>query len=247
MFGFFKKNNKLSAEIVSMLPISTDIHSHILPGIDDGAQDIEASMVLITGLQKLGIKKMVATPHIIGDMFRNNAETISNALNIVNTTCKQRGIDIEITAAAEYMLDDYFMDLLKHNVPLLTIHDNLVLTEQSYNMPTRNINEICFSIHTEGYKPILAHPERYGYYYGQYEAYDELKNLGFLFQVNLLSLTGYYGKGAKQAAKYLFEKGMVDYVGTDIHHPKHLEAFGVPENLQAIARATAGKTYNTLG
>ena len=141
---------------------------------------------------------------------------------------------------------DYFVSLLQHNVPLLTIHDNLVLTEQSYNMPTQNINEICFEIHTEGYKPILAHPERYGYYHNKYEKYEELKNLGFLFQINLLSLTGYYGKGAKMVAKFLIDQGMVDYVGTDIHHPRHLESLSSPANLEQIHKSLAGKNYNLL-
>src|SRR5437868_11308501 len=118
MFGFGKKNK---IDPSNVLNIEQDIHSHILPGLDDGSPDVATSLELIKGLQKLGIKKSVATPHIIGDMFRNNPSTINAALQILKDACLQEHIDFEVHAAAEYMLDDYFMNLLHSKEPLLTI------------------------------------------------------------------------------------------------------------------------------
>ena len=125
MFGIFKR--KPSDDVNAVLPVSTDMHSHILPGIDDGSPDIETSLRLVKGIYNLGIRTTVATPHIIGDMYRNTHETINAALAKLKDACATAGIDIAISAAAEYMLDDYFMKLLRHDEPLLAIHDNIIL------------------------------------------------------------------------------------------------------------------------
>lgn len=243
MFNFFKKTAKEDLTLQG-LPVTTDIHSHVLPGIDDGSPDIATSIRLLKGLQQLGIKKMVATPHIIADLYRNTPETIKSALERLKPVMEQEQVDIELTAAAEYMMDDYLLKLLKNDEPLLTIHKNIVLTEQSYATPTVNLNEIAFIMVSLGYRPIMAHPERYGYYHNNYDEYTHLKDMGFLLQVNLLSLTGYYGKSVAKAAKYILENDLADFVGTDLHHDRHLEMLGSPSNLQLFHRYTSTKTYN---
>jgi len=241
MFKFFKKDNQRSFNETQLL-LKTDIHSHVLPGIDDGSPDIESSLELLKGMHELGIRKVVATPHIIGDMYRNNAATITAALEKLKEAIPGSGLDIELSAAAEYMLDDYFLSLLKNNTPLLSIHDNIILTEQSYVMPLGNLHEVAFELVTRGYKPIMAHPERYGYYHNNFEIYEDLKEMGFLLQVNLLSLTGYYGSSATKAAKFIFEHGLADLVGTDMHHTNHLHA--LKENIPLIAHYVNGKGFN---
>lgn len=244
MFSFFKKKPKPAFTGPLLLPVSQDLHSHILPGIDDGSPDIETSIRLVKGLYDLGIRKTVATPHIIADMFRNTPETINAALDKLRTAVKKEGIAIEISAAAEYMLDDYFLKLLRSKNKLLTVHKNIVLTEQSYATPTGNLNEIAFEMAGAGYKPIMAHPERYAFYHNNYDAYTHLKDMGFLLQVNLLSLTGYYGKGVARAARYLFEREMVDFVGTDLHHDRHLDMLRHPESIRIFNEVTGEKKYN---
>ncbi|HMI79320.1 MAG TPA: CpsB/CapC family capsule biosynthesis tyrosine phosphatase, partial [Ferruginibacter sp.] len=170
MFNFFR--NKRSVEnLPGNLPVTLDIHSHILPGIDDGARDIETSLQLIQGLHDLGIRRSIATPHIIGDMYRNTPEVINAALEKTRAACKKAGIDIELSAAAEYMLDDYFMELLKNRSPLLTLHKNILLTEISYSTPTDNLEEIVSGIIEGGYRPVLAHPERYFFFHRNFEKY----------------------------------------------------------------------------
>jgi protein-tyrosine phosphatase len=245
MFNFFKKTDK-NENIIHQLPVHTDIHSHILPGIDDGAPDIEAALILVKGLARLGIKKTIATPHIISDLYRNTPQTITAALDKLKAACIKEAVDIEIEAAAEYMLDDYFIKMLRTGQPLLTIHKKIILTEQSYAAPTHNLNEISFDLISKGYRPIMAHPERYAFYHNNYEAFTDLKNMGFLLQVNFLSLTGYYGKPVARAAKYIFDNDMADLVGTDLHHAKHLQMLQDPANLNLISRYLSKRVYNDL-
>ncbi|HTB53375.1 MAG TPA: CpsB/CapC family capsule biosynthesis tyrosine phosphatase [Ferruginibacter sp.] len=244
MFSFFKRKDIV--DLPEYLPIQTDIHSHILPGIDDGSPDIETSLRLVKGIYDLGIKRSIATPHIMGDMYKNNPETIAAALKKLKTACVQAQIDIELSAAAEYMIDDQFMRIIRSKSPLLTIHENIILTEQSYAVRTNNLEEIAAEIIANGYRPIMAHPERYFFYYKDYDNYFQLKEFGFLLQVNLLSLTGHYGKQAEKAAKFILQENLADLVGTDMHHQGHLSLMQKRENLQKLHQHLEGRTYNVL-
>ncbi len=246
MFSFFRKKNTAAEEAVLSLPVQTDIHSHILPGIDDGSPDIETSLRLVKGIYRLGIRKTIATPHVISDLYRNTPETIGNALQQLREAVKSEGIDIEINAAAEYMLDDYFFKLLKTPKQLLTLYDNVLLTEQSYATPSSNLHEISFELQTAGFKAIMAHPERYAYYHGDNEAYSHLKDMGFMLQVNLLSLTGYYGKPVARAARYIIDHGLADFVGTDLHHDRHLAMLSDPANLRMFSALLRDRSFNRI-
>lgn len=243
MFSFLTKKNK--AVLFEEDPyITLDIHSHILPGLDDGAPDIAASLQLVKGMYDMGIRKAVATPHIIGDMYRNTPEIINAALVKLKAACAAENIQVQLSAAAEYMLDDYFMLLLRKKSALLTVHQNIILTELSYLTPPDNLEEIAFELLTSGYKPIMAHPERYFYYHKNYDNFYRLKELGFLLQVNLLSLPGYYGVPFAKAAKFIMEKGLADLVGTDMHHTRHLETLADKENHKLIKKYLGNKSYN---
>ncbi len=245
MFNFFRR--KKTGENISIgLPVQTDIHSHILPGIDDGSADMETSLKLIQGMATLGIKNFIATPHIIGDLYRNTPEIINLVLEETKAACKKAGLDIELRAAAEYMIDDSFLELLKGKSPLLTLHKNILLTELSYSTAPSNLEAITAAIITEGYKPVLAHPERYHYYHHNPDIFFHLKEMGFLLQVNLLSLTGYYGKGVKKAAQFIIQKDLASLVGTDLHHKYHLAALNDPKNRALLHELLGGKTYNDL-
>ena len=243
MFSLFKKKQPIDSGN-NYFPITTDIHSHILPGIDDGAPDIDTAIILIEGLMKLGVKRSVATPHIISDMYRNDADTINAALTLLKKELAKRKINFEVSAAAEYMMDAYFFELLQRKEKLLTISDNIVLTEFSYATMPNSPEKMSFTIITEGYIPILAHPERYPYYYSNYQMYHHLKDLGFLLQVNLLSLTGYYGKDAFKAANYLLKNDLVSYVATDMHHERHLEGLQEAFRKGGFRKFLEGKEWN---
>jgi tyrosine-protein phosphatase YwqE len=224
--------------------LKQDIHSHILPGIDDGSPDIETSIQLLRSLSDAGINKFICTPHVIGDMYHNNPQTINDALNRLQKAVSQNGMTVEISAAAEYMMDDHFMELLRKKDPLLTLTKNYILTELSYSTAPQKLEQISFEIHINNYQPLMAHPERYPYYHKNYNAYYRMKELGFLLQVNLLSLTGYYGKNVAKAAKYILENGLADFVGTDLHHFTHLQVLTDTESIKIFEKYLGDKLYN---
>lgn len=227
MFKRFSRS-KPSRSKLDLSGLKTDMHSHLLPGIDDGSPDMETSLELIRGLADLGYSKLITTPHIMGDMFHNSRENITEKLDQVREAVQAAGISIEINAAAEYFLDEHVTLLLKKGVPLLTISKNMVLVEFSMSFPSMIIKEILFDLQMQGYVPIIAHPERYTYLERNKEYYEELKDIGCLFQMNLLSLTNFYGKSVCQLAQYLIKKGYYNLIGTDLHHPYHLEELNNP-------------------
>lgn len=201
-----------------------DIHSHLLPGIDDGAKDLNNSIELIQKMSSYGIKNFITTPHILGDLYPNTPEIINSKLTEVKNELVKRGItDIAIKAAAEYMLDEEFSIILeKENI--LTLKDNLVLVEMSYFSPPNNLFDILFQLGLKGYKPVFAHPERYNSYHKNFRVFQKLKNAGCLFQLNLLSLTENYGKEVQKTAERLLKENMYDFVGTDTHNLNHLDS-----------------------
>lgn len=200
------------------------MHSHVLPGIDDGAQDISMSLELIRGMKELGYTRLIATPHVLWDMFQNTRDGILAVLDEMRDVLKENEIEMELDAAAEYFLDDHVAGLLKKKERLLTFGDNYVLAEFSMASPPIDVKEILFEMRMQDYQPIIAHPERYTYLENNKEFYDELKDAGYLFQVNIMSFAGVYGRSVQQLANYLLEKNYYDLVGTDLHHQKHLKA-----------------------
>lgn len=242
MFSLFNKGRNNPAS--RYFPITTDIHSHILPGIDDGSPDVETSVELVKGLMSMGVTRSVASPHIISDMFRNTPETIRHALTALRNELKKQEINFPVSAAAEYMMDASFFEMLQKKEPLLTIHNNIILTEFSYATIPHSPKQMSFAILTEGYIPILAHPERYPYYYRDYNMYHELVNLGFKLQLNLLSLSGYYGNEAVKASLYMLKNDLISYLGTDLHHQRHLEGLTHLFNKGLLRKYLGDKEWN---
>jgi protein-tyrosine phosphatase len=218
MFSIFKK--KLPATPVDFSALKTDMHSHLLPGIDDGAETINDSLKLINGLRELGFEQFITTPHTMWDMYKNTPETIHHSLG----NLRQHINEVPFKAASEYFLDDHFDEMLKQGEPLLTIHGKMVLVEFSFVSSPLNLKEKIFNLQIKGYTPILAHPERYQYFATQKKIYQELKDMGCLFQLNLLSLSGYYGKISSDLALWMIDQKMINLVGTDLHHQRHLDA-----------------------
>lgn len=217
MFFHFKPKTTL-ADVIP--PDHLDIHSHLLPGIDDGSKNIEQTVALMAELSELGMTKFVTTPHILHQVYENTPESI---LAKLEETKQQLPLNYHLRAAAEYMMDSNFLTLLKS--PLLTLKDNVVLVEMSYLNPPMQLYDFIFDIQIAGYIPLLAHPERYSFYHGKFSEFQKLKNSGCKFQLNLLSCTGYYGKSVLECAKKLLAAGMIDFTGSDVHHRQHTDAF----------------------
>lgn len=198
-----------------------DIHSHLIPGIDDGAQNMSESIALITKLKELGFKKLITTPHIMSDKYPNNSEIITNGLKKLKKELVKRDIDIDIEVASEYFLDKHFLNLLKQR-DLLTFGNNYVLFELSYTSKPIFLESAIFEMISAGYKPVLAHPERYIFLHKNFEEYKWLKRKGLLFQINLNSFSGYYSKDVQKIANRLAEEGLIDFIGSDTHKERQL-------------------------
>lgn len=242
MFFFNKPKNRLE----DLIPENyVDIHSHLLPGIDDGSTDNENTLFLVNSLRDYGFSQFITTPHVITGVWNNTREGILGREGETKNYLESKGIGQPFKAAAEYMMDDTFYKLMKTE-ELLTIKDNYVLVEMSYINPPRQLYEILYELQIAGYKPVLAHPERYNFYHQKFEEYNKLKKAGCLFQINLLSVTGYYGKPVLDISRKLLDSNMIDFTGSDTHHERHINAFKNPVRLKQTDNLVKALKNNSL-
>lgn len=214
-----KKKKSLISDLSA---IGTDIHSHILPCLDDGAQNINESLELVNALYNLGFSKLIATPHVMSDFYQNTPEMILKKAKELSDAVKRNNIPVQIEAGAEYYIDFEFQDkIIKEQ--LLTIGNKYLLFELSLTDPPSELFRTLFDLQVSGYKLIIAHPERYMYWHNNMENYIKLKDRNILLQMNINSLSGEYSKPVKKMAEKLIINDMVDLVGTDTHGPDHIE------------------------
>ncbi len=219
---FFRKKSKFDFSAVGI-----DMHSHLIPGIDDGAKNVEDSLAIIQGLKELGFHHLITTPHTLQDIHPNTSEKILEAYALLEGKIPE-GISLKVSS--EYFLDEQFLDQLQQDA-LLPLPGNKLLVEFSQIIRPHDLEENLFQIRLKGYELILAHPERYLFFHKQFDYYKRLKEMGVELQVNALSLTSHYGKHIQQIAEKLIKNELIDYVGTDIHHLRHLEVLKrVPES-----------------
>ena len=204
------------------LPFTTDLHSHLIPGIDDGSPDLSTSLDLLRRLEEVGYRRLVITPHVMADSYRNSTRTILEGLERLKAAAAEAGIGLELHAAAEYYLDEEFFHRLERG-DLLTIGERWVLFETSYYNEPLGLEERIYEITARGYRPMLAHPERYRYVRERTAFYGRLREMGVGFQVNINSLGGYYGRDAREKAEWLAERGWIDFLGSDTHGAKQVE------------------------
>lgn len=215
-------DNKKKEEL-DLSRIGIDIHSHIIPGIDDGVETIEESVAMAKKMQEFGYSRMFTTPHVMWDCYKNTPEIISAGLEDVRNAAKEAGLTIQINAAAEYFIDEHFIDLLTTGQELMTLPGNRLLVELPYTTPLMNTSETLFSIIEKGYQPVLAHPERYTYFYSDPSVYKKLADQGCELQVNILSLSNHYGENVNKMAEWLLRHDLISYLGTDAHKIQHVE------------------------
>lgn len=238
----FKKQAPL--EPVDLSVIGVDMHSHFIPGIDDGAKTIEDSVEMITTMSQLGYRKVITTPHIMGDFYRNTPENIGSGLQHVRNAVSAAGVSIEIEAAAEYYFD-FELEHKLENEKLLTFGKNYVLFEVSFMNAPDNLDGLIFRMLTSGYQPILAHPERYPFWFDDMNNFEKLKDKGVLFQLNLNSLTGHYSPATMKIAEQMIDKGWYEFVGSDCHHTGHLLLLEKARRTKALWKLVeSGKLLN---
>jgi tyrosine-protein phosphatase YwqE len=227
MMGLFKKwkpsRQEKKIAPVDLSLIGTDMHSHLLPAIDDGAVDLEDSIQLILHLKEIGYKKFITTPHIFWDMYRNNNEIILEKLKLLREELVRREIDVEIEAAAEYYCDEHFEKLIEDQNLLTFGNKKYVLFEISFAAENVNMSRAIFNMRLAGYSPILAHPERYDFWHRDFSRYESMIDKDVHLQLNINSLTGQYGPDTKRISERLIDRGMVSFIGTDCHHLGHVQ------------------------
>lgn len=201
--------------------LGTDIHSHFIPGIDDGARSMEESLQLISAMHAFGYKKVITTPHIMSDYYRNTPEIILQGLEKVREALKEAQISIQIEAAAEYYVDYDFEQNIQHGT-LLTFGNNYVLIELPFLNAPENLNKVIFDLQTTGYRPVLAHPERYTYWFRDFNKYIDLKDKGVLFQLNINCLSGHYSIPIKRISERMIDENMIELLGSDCHNINHI-------------------------
>lgn len=218
MFSLFRNKTSLCEILRTGF---TDFHSHVLPGIDDGSSHIDQSKELLSALHDIGVHTLYCTPHIMHSVYDNTPEIIQSTYNTLKEEARLRNIKLHV--AAEYMLDDGFAKQLKAG-PLLAYPNREVLVEMNYVRAPLSLHQHIFELRTSGYTPVLAHPERYAFYHNSFSNYEQLRDMGCKFQLNLLSLGSYYGKQCNKIALQLLQHEMYTHVGTDTHKLRHIEA-----------------------
>jgi protein-tyrosine phosphatase len=221
-----------------------DVHSHFIPGIDDGPETLAQCVELVGAMYQLGYRKLITTPHIMSDFYRNTPEIILSGLDKLREAADKAGITIELEAAAEYYCDHAFEQIIGKS-KLLTFSGNKVLMELSYMNPSDNFDTVTFKLQTEGYIPVLAHPERYPYWYHNMDQYVSIKEKGVLMQVNIGSLAGHYGSGPKRIAERMIENNLVDILGSDVHKMSHIALIQKASKERAVQQLLAsGRLIN---
>ncbi|QMW05262.1 tyrosine-protein phosphatase [Spirosoma foliorum] len=203
----------------------TDIHSHFLPGVDDGVNSQEEALICLQQFSDWGIRRIITTPHVSQDWYPNTKATLLDGQAMLQALVNEHQIPLVVEVAAEYQVDELFLDLLRDDQLLSFGSQKYVLFETGWAAAPTFLNEIIFHLLTQGYQPLLAHPERYTYYHNDLKALSDLRKAGCLFQLNWGSMTGRYGRKVQAQAHRLLTNKWVDFMGSDIHRPADLSLF----------------------
>lgn len=210
----------------SVKELITDVHSHLIPGIDDGSKDMEDSIAMLKNFYAMGYRKIITTPHVMSDFYKNTPEIILGGLENVKAELKKQQIDLQLEAAAEYYLDETLQPKI-FDGSLLTFGNKHLLFELPFMTEPPNLASFIFDLQTNGYRPILAHPERYGFWYKNFDKYIEMHDKGVHLQLNILSIVGHYGPEAQKIAERLIDENLITFLGSDCHNLMHQDGIEV--------------------
>lgn len=243
MFSWLKKKNSVQAK----LPFSTDMHCHVIPGLDDGSPSVEYSIPMLEHMERWGLERVIPTPHVTEDTYENTPATIDPAYGALVAGMRDAGISLELLPpSAEYRLDNFFISCLEKGLVRPLVGRYLLVENGFMNEPI-GLDNVIFDLSARGYTPVMAHPERYLYYGDNPQRYVELHRNGLLFQCNLMSFGGYYGKEAMKIAEWMLKNDLVDFMGTDLHRHRHvefIEDFMTTSRFRNMAAALDHRLYN---
>lgn len=204
------------------LHLDVDLHSHLVPGVDDGVKSIDEALNLIKALHQLGYKKLITTPHISENYYPNSIDFLKKHFSDLVQAVNMAEIPINLQLGAEYLVDGQFLEALKNKEELLSWNGYLLIETSFQSLPLF-IDEVLFEIQSRNLTPVLAHPERYSYFFGKIDQLTELNVRGVKMQITAGSFAGYYGPEEKKMAIKLLNQGLVDFIGSDIHGTRHIE------------------------
>lgn len=225
MFDFLFKKRELLP-----LPYKREMHCHLIPGMDDGSQSMEFSLKALKSLHDFGVERVTFTPHHTYPRFMKTTEEVLPVFDKLKALAEQQQLPIKCeNFSFEYRVDASFEELVsqgKRGEPQCQVRPlsrNYLLIENSWRYPAPHLEEMIEKLQDEGYRLILAHPERYTYYAGMKgQHYHHLQDMNVEFQCNVLSFTGYYGEVEKKMAYWMLKHGYVNYMGSDMHNPDHI-------------------------
>ena len=239
ILDFFKQR-----KFVKFTPPRTDLHSHLLPGLDDGVKTMSEAIEVIGNFYNLGYRKMVTTPHIMSDYYPNDEHNINNTLAEVRSELRKKGIKVDLHAAAEYYLDEALIEKLENNEPLLTFGGKFLLFETAFMNEPVFLKEAVFKMSANGYKPVYAHPERYLYLMRKPALVKELLNMNVFFQLNILSLRNYYSKEVRKFAEKLLKMRAIHFIGSDCHNIRQFNSLKLALESRELSRLSAMRFFN---
>lgn len=239
--NLFKKNEK--SEPIEFSEIAVDMHSHLIPGIDDGAKSMDETIAMLAKFESLGYQKVITTPHIFSDYYKNTPEIIRRGLENVQETAQQLNLKIKIEAAAEYYFDEYFVEQIKAK-NVLSFGQNYVLMEFAFMNEPNNYKSVIFDLLSAGYIPVIAHFERYLYWHGSIEMAHFFREHGAKIQLNINSLSGHYGPDVRKQGERLITNDLVDFAGSDCHKIQHLLLLEKSANLKFMHKLLENKLLN---
>lgn len=196
---------------------ATDIHSHILPGVDDGVRDLPGFERAVREFSSLGFGRLVLTPHIMTDFGSNCRESLTEVFSALPDTSP-----LSLRLGAEYMIDADFIGHRDEGWLTLDEGGKYLLVESSYVDCYSDFDGMLYEVCLSGATPVIAHPERYSF--ADTKRYSSWKDKGYLFQMNFMSLSGRYGPQSAAKAAKMLEEGLYDFAGTDLHHPGSVSA-----------------------
>ena len=197
-----------------------DLHCHLLPGIDDGAVDLDMALEMARMAVADGIRVVACTPHIYPGMYENNADGIRAAIASLQAELDQRDIDLKLVEGADvHLAPDLVGDIKAGRVPTIAGSRYLLLEPPHHVAPPR-FEDSVFALTMAGYVPVITHPERLSWIEGQYDVFERLVKGGTWMQLTAGSITGRFGKRPQYWAERMLDENMVHIVATDAHHPR---------------------------
>ena len=224
LFDIFSRKKSIASS--ALMAGAEDRHSHILYGVDDGVKTLEESLEILAYCETLGLSDLWCTPHVMEDVPNTTAALQERFAEL----CEAYKGSIRLHLAAEYMLDTVFEQRLRDR-DLLLMEDDTILVETSTIAEPYDLTGMLKGIMASGYRPLLAHPERYRFL-GEKD-FNRMHEMGVRFQLNLGSVTGYYGESAQKKAEYILEKGWYTAYGSDCHRLRSIKQQYTRENISS--------------